>query len=138
MGLWKCMFWKQGGKRRNCSLCAFFPISTMFTKAVCMWERLINPFPHRHAFWRLCSRWLFENIVTKEEIAQIEQFLLLPVFPLLVISYPFNYRDFPLFYKIFSKSYAAELFYEGKSYKARFYMFLSRCFPISLLHVYIW
>ena len=28
-----------------------------------------NPFPHIDAFWRLCSRRLFENIVTKEEIA---------------------------------------------------------------------
>ena len=44
------------------------------------------------AFWRLCSRWLFENIVTKEEIAQYKQFLLLPqYFPLLVIGYPFKY-----------------------------------------------
>ena len=37
----------------------------------------------------------FENIVTKEEVAQNEQFLLLPqCFPLLVKGYPFNYRDF--------------------------------------------
>ena len=25
----------------------------------------LNPFPHIDAFWRLCSRRLFENIVTK-------------------------------------------------------------------------
>ena len=31
---------------------------------------MINPFPHIGTFWRLCSRRLFENIVTKEEIAQ--------------------------------------------------------------------
>ena len=31
---------------------------------------LVNPFPHTDAFWRLCSRRIFENIVTKEEIAQ--------------------------------------------------------------------
>ena len=37
-----------------------------------------NPFPHIDAFWRLCSRQLFENIVTKEEIAQNMQFLFLP------------------------------------------------------------
>ena len=37
----------------------------------------LNPFPHIDAFWRLCSRQLFENIVTKEEIAQNKQFLLL-------------------------------------------------------------
>ena len=30
---------------------------------------LFNPFPHIDAFWRLCSRRLFENIVTKEEIS---------------------------------------------------------------------
>ena len=38
----------------------------------------IFPFPHIEAFWRLCSRRLFENIVTKEEIAQNKQCLLLP------------------------------------------------------------
>ena len=37
---------------------------------------LINPFPD--AFRRLFSRRFFENIVTREEIAQDEQFLLLP------------------------------------------------------------
>ena len=43
------------------------------------WKEYIyfNPFPHIDAFWRLCSRRLFENIVTKEEIAQNVQFLLL-------------------------------------------------------------
>ena len=75
-------------------------------------ETLFNPFPHIDAF---CSRWLFENIMTKEEIAQNEQFLLLPqCFPLLVIGYPFNYRDFLFIDKICSKSSAAELSYEGK------------------------
>ena len=49
---------------------------------------IFNPLPHIDAFWRLYSRQLFENIVTKEEIAQNEQFLLLPqCFPLLVIGY---------------------------------------------------
>ena len=58
---------------------------------------------------------LFENIVIKEEIAQNKQFLLLQqCFPLLVIGYPFNYRDFLFFYKICSKSSAAELLYKGK------------------------
>ena len=57
----------------------------------------------------------FENIVTKAEIAENKQFLLLPqCFPLLVIGYPFNYRDYPFFDKICSKSSAAELSYEGK------------------------
>ena len=57
----------------------------------------------------------FLKTVTKEEIAQNEQFLLLPqCFPLLVIGYPFNYRDFPILDKICSKSFAAELSYEGK------------------------
>ena len=61
------------------------------------WKYLqyFNPFPHIDAFWRLCSRRIFKNIVTKEEIAQNKQFLLLPqCFQLLVIGYPFNYRDF--------------------------------------------
>ena len=36
---------------------------------------VFNTFPHINAFWRLCSRRLFENILTKEEIVQNEQFL---------------------------------------------------------------
>ena len=57
----------------------------------------------------------FLETVTKEEIAQNEQFLLLTqCFQLLVIGYPFNYWDFLFFYKICSKSSAAELSYEGK------------------------
>ena len=60
----------------------------------------VNPFPHIDAFLRLCSRRIFENIETKEEIAQNKLFLLLPqCFPLLVIGYPCNYRDFLLFDK---------------------------------------
>ena len=75
----------------------------------------LNPFPHINAFERLCSRRLFENIVTKEEIAQNVQFLLLPqCFQLFVIGYPFNYGDFLCFDKIRSMSSAAELLYEGK------------------------
>ena len=55
-----------------------------------------QPFPS----YTLSDASLFENIVTKEEIAQNEQFLLLPqCFPLLVIGYPFNYRDFLFFEK---------------------------------------
>ena len=46
------------------------------------------------------------NHVVAAEVAQC--------FPLLIIGYPFNYRDFPLFDKIRSKSSAAELSYEGK------------------------
>ena len=71
--------------------------------------------PHLDTFWRLCSRRRFEKIVTKEEIAQNEPFLLMPqCFPLLIIGYPFNYSDFLLFDKIWSKSSAAELSYEEK------------------------
>ena len=52
--------------------------------------------------------------MTKEEIAQNVQFLLLPqCFPLLVIGYPFNYGDFIFFGKTRSKSSAAEMSYEG-------------------------
>ena len=36
--------------------------------------KLLNLFPHIDAFWRLCSRQLFKNTVTKEEIAQNMQF----------------------------------------------------------------
>ena len=57
-----------------------------------------------------CSRQLFGNMVTKEEIAQNEQFILLSqCFQLLIIGYPFNLRGFLLFDKICLKSSAAEL-----------------------------
>ena len=83
----------------NCSNCSA-PLVKMATKATN--RKFLNPFPHIiDAFWFLCSRQLFENIVTKEEIAQNKQFLLLTkCFPLLVIGYPFNYRDF-LFFDMF-------------------------------------
>ena len=46
-------------------------------------EYLFNPFPHIVTFWCLCIRRFFENMATKEEIAQNEQFLLLqPCFQL--------------------------------------------------------
>ena len=59
---------------------------TMFLKSpllqrrqtLSIWEKGFNPFPQIDTFWRLRSRRLFENIVTKEEIALNVQFLLLP------------------------------------------------------------
>ena len=65
--------------------------------------------------------------MSKEEIAQNEQFLLSPqCFPLLVIGYPFNYRDFLLFDEICLKSSAAELSYEGKDYSMSYNDVLKR------------
>ena len=53
--------------------------------------------------------------MTHEEIAKHEQFLVLPhCFPLLVIGYLFNCRDFLFSDTICSKSSATELSYEGK------------------------
>ena len=72
-------------------------------------NHVFNPFPHIDTALQQTA---FENIVTKEEIAQNQQFLLLlQCFPLLVIGYPFNYRDILFFDK---KPSAAELLYEGK------------------------
>ena len=49
----------------------------------------LNHFPHIDAFPRLCSRWLYENLATKERIAQNNQYeqflLLLPRFRLYLI-----------------------------------------------------
>ena len=60
---------------------------TVYTIMVHFSFPFLDSFPHIDAFWSLCSRQLFENIVTKEEIAQNQQFLLLPRwFPLLVIG----------------------------------------------------
>ena len=83
-----------------------------------------NPFPHMDAFWRLCSRWLFENIATKEEIAQNVQFLLLPqCFPPLVIGYPFNYRDFFIFWQKTFKVVCCRIVIWGKGFRVVFYTF---------------
>ena len=43
---------------------------TEVSEWVYIYRESVNPFPHIDAFWSLCSRWLFENIVTIEEIAQ--------------------------------------------------------------------
>ena len=76
---------------------------------------LLNPFPHIYSFWCLCSRRLFENMATKEEIAQNEQFLLLsPCFQLyliIVLSFKGSFKFIP---GMFSKSSAAYLLYVEK------------------------
>ena len=122
--------WKHCDKRRNFSLWAIPPCSTKSSNAAALesvfvwanvnrlqynrppqpvtgnnrWWWTVYPSPHKDAFWRICSRRLLENKVTKEEIAQNQQFLLLPqCFPLLVIGYPFNYRDFSICWQNMSK-----------------------------------
>ena len=49
-------------------------------------------FPHTDAFWSLCSRWLLKTFVTKGEIAQNEQFLLLPQHYFIVLPKSFQSR----------------------------------------------
>ena len=44
-------------------------VTYVLKRIVCL-HSSFNPFPHIDAFWSLCSRQLFENIVTKEKIAQ--------------------------------------------------------------------
>ena len=43
-------------------------------KIYCICAERFNTFPHVDVFWRLCSRGLFENIVTKEEVDQTSNF----------------------------------------------------------------
>ena len=87
-----------------------------------------NPFPHIDAFWHLCSRRLFENIVTKEEIAQNKQFLLLPqCFPLLVIGCLFNIRDFYIFWQNIIKVVCCRIVVWGKGLKP---------LPLNCIHIY--
>ena len=59
-----------------------------------------NPFPHVDAFWCLCCRGLFENMATKEEIAQNDIQLLF-----------FHLKGFSY---MFSKSSAEDLLFVGK------------------------
>ena len=113
----------------------------MESSALTEFKAFVNPFPHIRVdvFWRLCSRRLFENIVTKEEIAQNEKFLILPqCFTLLVIGYPFNYRDFLFVDKICSKSFAAELSYEEKSLKSSLTFWKGKTAINRFLHWYSW
>ena len=58
-------------------MCIACPPQQLLLTISLLLNHCVNPFPHIDAFWRLCSRQLFENIVTKEEIAQNKQFLLL-------------------------------------------------------------
>ena len=76
----------------------------------------VNPFPHKDSFWRLCSRRLCTNMVTKEEIAKNEQFLLLSqCFQLNVFNNWTSFKgSFQIVSGMFSKSSAAELLYVGK------------------------
>ena len=67
------------------------------------------------AFWRLCNRRLFENMTTKEEIAQNEHFLHLSAcFQLCSIIVPLFKGSFQFVSGMFSKSSAADLLYFGK------------------------
>ena len=50
---------------QNISTCSCFKRILRYSRDI-----LVNPFPHINAIRRLCSRQLFQNIVTKEEIAQ--------------------------------------------------------------------
>ena len=54
---------------------------------------LLNPFPHIDAFWHFCSRQLFENIATNEEIAWNE----FSMFSTLFNNCSFIQRDFLCF-----------------------------------------
>ena len=78
----------------------------------------INPFPHIDAFWRLCSRRLFENMLTKEEIAQNKQFHLwsscFQLYSIIVLSFKGSFKNIS---SLFSKSSAADLLYVGKGWK---------------------
>ena len=59
----------------------------------------INPFPHIDAFWCLCCRQLFENIVTKEEIAQNQQFLFLTLFFTFSHRFSIQLKRFSIFWQ---------------------------------------
>ena len=76
-----------------------------------------SPFPHIDAFWRLCSRWLFENIVTKRRnCIKTSNFSFSHnvFFPLIVIGYPFNYRDFLFFLQNMFKFICCRIVVWGK------------------------
>ena len=90
-----------------------------------LWSpKLLNHFLYIDAFWNIISRRRFENMPTKEEIAQNEQFLLLsPCFQLysiIVLSFSEIVTDFAL---MFSKSSAADYFVCGKRVKRNSILF---------------
>ena len=55
-----------------------------------------------------------EYFESSKPFPSYRRFLTPQCFPLLVIGYSFNYGDFLFFDRICSKSFAAELSYEGK------------------------
>ena len=80
---------KHCGEKRKCWLTVFSPFPTMFSKGLLrsseirtVWERyktqdcMVDPFPNKPWFLRVCSYKSFENAVGKGEIARNEQFLL--------------------------------------------------------------
>ena len=84
----------------NCFTLYFFVKLQVLVWVIYELTSCLNPFPHKDAFWRLCSRRLFENMVTKEEIAQNKQFLpLLPCFQLysiIILSFKGSFQFFLL------------------------------------------
>ena len=74
-------------------------------------REILTLFRHRR-FLTPLQQTTFENIVTKEEIAQNEQFLLLPqCFQFCFSKYTLIYRDFYICVHMFPKSSAAYLWY---------------------------
>ena len=73
-----------------------------------------NLFPHIDAFWHLCSRQLFENIVTKEEIAQNEQFLLIMFSTFSHIRLSIQLKRFSIFWQNMFKVFCCKHAVWGK------------------------
>ena len=54
-----------------------------------------NPFPHIDVFWRLCRRWLFKNMATKEEIAPNNVFKqCFQIYSIIVHSFDVSFQFF--------------------------------------------
>ena len=122
-----------GGKREVISPVAIFTKAADESKYVCRWEErvkrqivkyyrgssnflTINPF-HIQTLSDASAAEdaLFKNALTKEEITQNEQFLLLPQsFQLFSACTPLFFEIFHTSVYIFTKLFAADLFYVGK------------------------
>ena len=86
-------------------------ILTLFPYTTNQQQTTWTLFHHIDAFWRFCSRRLFENMATKEEISQNEQFLhLSPCFQLyeiIVLSFKGSFKTIQsgMFFQVVSCRY---------------------------------
>ena len=70
---------KHSGKRRKCWFTAFSPSPTMFSQSFChrvvkSWDCVVNPFPNKPWFLRVCNISLLKTLQEKEKLLVTSNF----------------------------------------------------------------